>query len=129
MFRFTVALDDALRALETDVAYAAHELGADLLAGAHDAAEYGVKSMQDSHPYTDRTRHLTDDMFVGDATGPDGDAEAEIVVPAEYGAYVNYGTSRSRPYPFVPLGEHTAEEALVANTDKAVAKYAAKIRR
>lgn len=128
MFSFTVDIED-LALLEVDVAYAAHELDADLLAGAHDAAEYGVRSMQDNHPYTDRTRHLTDDMFVDDAVGPDGEREADMVIPAEYAKYVDEGTSRAQAYPFTPLGEHTAGEALVTNSEQAVAKFVSKVSR
>lgn len=128
MLTFTVDIE-GFTEFEVDVAYAAHELDADLLSGAHDAADYGVRSMQENHPYTDRTRHLTDDMFVDDATGPDGEREADMVIPADYARYVDEGTSRSLAYPFTPLGEHTASEALDANSEQAVARFVAKISR
>jgi hypothetical protein len=120
------AIIEGLDELETDAKTAASELQADLLEGSFDAAKYGVTSMQDNHPYTDRTWHLTNDMHVDGALNDTGDTEAEIVIPAGYAGFVDEGTSRSRPYPFTPLGEAMAEEALAANTDMAVDTYVAK---
>ena len=85
--------------------------------------------MQDNHPYQDQTGNLTNNMHVEGANAPDGTPEAEVVVPEEYAAYVNDGTSRNRAYPFMPLGEYAAEEALHDNTAKALARYAERITR
>jgi hypothetical protein len=96
-----------------------HDLEDDLARGSLDAADYGVSTMQESHPYQDRTYNLSGSMHVVPATDADGKREAELQVDAEYASYVDQGTSRSRAYPFMALGEHAAEEALQTNAQSA----------
>lgn len=124
----TIGLE-GFEAFAQGIASAASELEADLLEGSYDAAKYGVTSMQENHPYQDRTTRLTNDMHVEGATAPDGMPEAEIVVPAEYAKYVDEGTSRAQPYPFMSLGEHAAGEALETNTARAVERFSTKVSR
>ena len=82
-----------------------------------EAARVGVKEEQAEHPYTDRTRNLTDNAHVEQT----GDREAEMVWPEEYASFVDKGTSKSKPYPFTPIAEQRAESALARGTDVAVA--------
>lgn len=105
-----------------DFSEAVLELEQDLQRASLDAADYGVEAMQQHHPYQDRTYALSGGMHVE----PD-DEEAVMVIPADYASFVDKGTSRSRAYPFTPLGEHAAEEALEQSVARALQAFAQKV--
>lgn len=120
---------EGLDELIADVNEAALECEKDMGAASLAAADYGVRVMQESHPYTDRTYNLSGGMHTEPVNGPNGAPEAEIVVPATYAKYVDEGTSRNRPYPFTPLGAHAAGEALEQEAEKALDAFGNKISR
>ena len=126
MFRVDLLGLDELGA---DVFIAAAEADRDLDAAAAKAAEYGVQTMQASHPYQDQTYNLSGSMVVEPVEGARGRLEADMVIPAPYAKYVDEGTSRNRAYPFTPLGRHVAEEALEQEAESALARYAGKVSR
>jgi hypothetical protein len=99
---------EGLDALKARWSAVVHDLEDDLARGSLDAADY-----------EDRTYNLSGSMHVVPATDADGKREAELQVDAEYASYVDQGTSRSRAYPFMALGEHAAEEALQTNAQSA----------
>ena len=109
-----------LDALEATWASVVGHLKEDLGRDSMDAADYAVSTMQQSHPYQDRTYGLSGGMHAVEATNETGDREAELRVDAEYASFVNDGTSRAQPYPFMPLGEHAAGEALQTNAERSV---------
>ena len=78
------------------------------------AAKAGVEEAQQNHPYTDRTQDLTNTASPVDAGG-DGQhfgGDVEMTWPKEYASFVDRGTSRSRPYPYVKNAERAAKAAL-----------------
>jgi hypothetical protein len=80
-----------------------------------EAAREGVREAQSNHPYTDRTHDLTDAAHA-ERTGED----IEMVWPAEYAGFVDRGTKRSKPYPFTPQAEATAEKVLAYGAEHVV---------
>jgi HK97 gp10 family phage protein len=54
-----------------------------------------------NHPYTDRTTNLTKSIQAGVVEIQDDTVSAEIKAEAEYASFVEMGTSRSKPYPFL----------------------------
>lgn len=72
------------------------------------AADAGIEAEQTNHPYQDRTYNLSGSAHVEIAN--DG---ADMVWPAEYASYVNDGTERAKPYPFVPIASDAAEAMLM----------------
>ncbi len=111
---FTVTLE-GLDALESSWDGAVSEMKDGLTKVSVEAAAEGVKAAQANHPYTDRTRDLTDDAHA-ERTGDD----VEMVWPAEYAGFVDRGTTRSRPYPFTPQAEEMAEKVLAYGTEHVV---------
>ncbi len=63
-----------------------------------------------THPYTDRTGQLTNSIQPGRVQISDKRVEGEIRADKSYASFVELGTSRSRPYPFL-------HPALTANRD------------
>ena len=54
------------------------------------------------HPYKDHTGHLTQSIQPGTITlEKKGNIRAVIEVRQPYASYVEFGTSRSKPYPFL----------------------------
>ena len=88
---------------------------------AHNAGDEGVKAEQADHPYTDRTYNLSGSAHV-EATD-DGEPGVDMVWPANYASYVNSGTERSRPYPFVPIAEDRAKQVLDYDLENAVDRF------
>ena len=110
-----------------DALAAVHELEEDLLTASTDAADEAVTAMQTSHPYTDRTYNLSGNQTVLPVDAPDGGREAELHVVAPYATFVNDGTRRSAAYPFIPLGEETAERELNERARAAVDTFTRKV--
>jgi hypothetical protein len=90
-----------------------------------DAARSGVWEAQQDHPYTDRTQQLTNTAHP--EKGKVG--ESHMVWPMFYAGFVNDGTSRSRPYPFVPIALAKAREVLEEKIKKAVERMATAVSR
>lgn len=75
------------------------------------AAVAGVEAAQADHPYTDRTYQLSGSAHAEPRSGVRSPG-AVMIWPADYASYVNNGTERSKPYPFVPRAMEAAEAAL-----------------
>ena len=111
--------------LKERVAAAMPELEANVERANIQAAEEGIRAAQTEHPYTDRTGDLTGEAHVE----PDGNGKALMVWPMEYATFVDEGTSRAAAYPFTPLAEKVAADALPAKVEAAVEEFAATITR
>lgn len=77
-----------------------------------DAGDAAVSAMQLSHPYQDRTYKLSGGMMCKLGRRTKWTALANVTFKAKYAGFVNDGTSRSRPYPFIPIGERAAAPVL-----------------
>lgn len=75
----------------------------------YESAREGIEAAQARHPYTDRTRVLS---FTAHPEHEQGSGDAFMFWPAEYGSYVDEGTSRNKAYPFTPMAEYAAESVL-----------------
>jgi len=60
-----------------------------------------VNDARADHPYKDRTTNLTKSIMAGVVNVEDDNVTAEVKAEAEYASYVEMGTSRSKPYPFL----------------------------
>lgn len=74
-----------------------------------DACVEAVRAMQGNHPYTDRTRLLTDGMRVRIGRKTRWTSVSEVRFEAPYANIVNDGSKTAKPYPFVPIGIHAAD--------------------
>lgn len=54
-----------------------------------------------NHPYTDRTQNLTNAIAPGKITVGLNFMSGEVVAQKEYAEFVEQGTSRSRPFPYL----------------------------
>lgn len=63
------------------------------------------------HPYTDRTGALTASLEPLPATGSllDGTLEGAVVAGREYASYIEEGTTRARPYPYLEPAARASE--------------------
>jgi hypothetical protein len=96
-----------------DVGTALSYLSQDIHEAVVAAGEDAVIAMQQRHPYQDRTQFLTGGMYCR----PFGRntrlrAEAAVLFQAPYAKFVNDGTAKSKPYPFIPTGERAADISL-----------------
>lgn len=98
-----------------------HQLGSDLVEGNFQAAKAGVWEAQQDHPYTDRTQDLTNTAHP--IYNFDGQGNAAMNWPMFYAPFVNFGTSRSKPYPFVPIAKRKADADLKWHTRRAVERF------
>lgn len=73
------------------------------------------------HPYQDRTGRLTRSLKRGRATGHALDGSLSVYVGAwtEYASFVEYGTVRARPYPYLEPAAVEAEPYLTLEADQA----------
>lgn len=99
------------------------QLERDLADGNYKAATAGVVEAQQDHPYTDRTQQLTNTAHPSREPG----GMASMNWPMFYAVFVNYGTSRSKPYPFVPIAKRKAAEDVRFHAKRAIASFAARI--
>ena len=60
-----------------------------------------VNRARNSHPYTDRTQNLTNSILPGKVERTFGFIEGEVAANMKYSAFVEEGTSRSRPHPYL----------------------------
>lgn len=102
-------IEDVTRAL-----LAAKGTVGDVIAlGVREAIYEGAQEAKATHRYTDRTGNLTASIRavpgVYARTGSDGD----IVATMPYASYVENGTYRSRPYPFMAQAYQRAERVLL----------------
>lgn len=60
-----------------------------------------VNFARQNHPYTDRTTNLTQSIDQGDIVIHKNGVEAYVVARQPYASFVEEGTRRSKPYPFL----------------------------
>lgn len=98
--------------LDGDWYRAYDELSNDLEYATVQAGEAGIEEMQRNHPYTDRTYQLSGGMHITDGERTRMRCTKYIDFLAPYARYVNDGTAKSRPYPFLPQGVEAAQKRL-----------------
>lgn len=71
--------------------------------GALDGARIVAEEAATNHPYTNRTGRLQSRTQAGRVRGSAlrGLIRAEVLGDTRYGGFVEHGTSRSRPYPYL----------------------------
>ena len=104
---------------------ARRELDAGLYSAVKEAAEAGAKEARDNHPYRNRTGMLERNTVALMLREGFNNYEGEIFANREYASYVNDGTSRSRPYPFMPQAEAKARQVFDRIVDSTVARVLA----
>ena len=120
---FTATLEDGVsRVVDGEI----KELDNDLHHAALDAADAGVKAAKQDHLYRDRTWNLTNNAFVEENAAVNG---GWMTWPEFYASFVNYGTVRSKPYPFVPLAIIFAKERLSYGATAAAEDFCKRIAR
>lgn len=104
---------EGVEEFEKDLTTAAAYLSRDLQTAALQAGDEAINAMRTNHPYTDHTYLLTDGMYCK-PFGRRAKTHAEAVVQfkAKYAKFVNDGTVKSKPYPFLPIGIAAAEKVL-----------------
>ena len=60
-----------------------------------------VNEAKQNHPYRDRTGNLTQSIQPGPVTADEKSVEGVVEARMEYASYVEFGTSRARPYPYL----------------------------
>jgi HK97 gp10 family phage protein len=60
-----------------------------------------VNDAKTDHPYVDRSGNLTDSIQPGDVVIEDDEISAFVEARMQYASYVEFGTSRAKPYPFL----------------------------
>ncbi len=60
-----------------------------------------VNDARNNHPYTDRTGNLTNSIQPGRVEVTDSEVLAYVEARMEYASFVEFGTSRAHPYPFL----------------------------
>jgi HK97 gp10 family phage protein len=108
---------------------AAKELDAGLYSAVKEAAEAGALEARTNHPYTNRTGMLEANTVALMLRQGFANYEGEIFANREYASYVNDGTSRSRPYPFMPQAEAKARQVFDFITGSTVARVLAILNR
>lgn len=91
---------------------------------AYEAAEAGVQAARYDHPYQDHTYMLTDT-----ATATKGAIVSEAFMHwvELYASFVNDGTERSNPYPFVPIALRAAELSLTRRLDAILQRFISRV--
>lgn len=104
---------EGIEELSADLNFSRDVLAQDLMHAVVSAGDAAIEAMQTDHPYTDRTFLLSGGMRCrqfGRATR--SRAEAIVTFDAPYAKHVNDGTSKSKPYPFIPVGMAAARDEL-----------------
>lgn len=114
---------EGMETFEGDWAAAYEGLVQDIEHAAQEAAEAAIAEMQRNHPYTDRTGLLTEGMYVRDGQRTRLRCTKFVEFRAPYAGFVNDGTARSRPYPFLPQGVEAAQKRLDECMDDATASF------
>lgn len=104
-------LFEGVDALEIATEVAREHISRDLGTSVLEAADEAIREMRTAHSYTDRTYRLTDTM-TRKLRSTRNTATATITFGAPYAKFVNDGTKKSKPYPFVPGGLVVAEKVL-----------------
>lgn len=60
-----------------------------------------VNDAKNDHPYVDRTGNLTNSIQPGEIEITDDEVTAYVEANMEYATFVEFGTSRAKPYPFL----------------------------
>lgn len=77
------------------------------------AGDKVARSARDDHPYTDRTGDLTASIYATNPTGEIPAWETSVGGTTFYASYVEHGTERSKPYPYLdPAGQKLGEDGL-----------------
>lgn len=118
---------EGLEALRAQLKEASDTLHDGMYSAVHEAADLGAKEARDTHPYTNRTYNL-ENKTVGRMLREDRQAgvyAGDIIAKPRYASYVNDGTSRSRPYPFMPQAERKARQVFDRIVDSTIARVLA----
>lgn len=115
--------------LSADLNSAYSYLSQDLQTAVLQAGDDAVTAMQVDHPYTDRTQMLTGGMYCKPfGRNTKTRAEAVVMFKAPYAKFVNDGTSKSKPYPFIPVGMAAARDSLVDRCSYALSVFCKRAR-
>lgn len=78
-------------------------LDEELARAALDGARIVAEEAASNHPYTNRTGRLQSRTQAGRVTGTAsrGAVRVDVLGDTRYGGFVEHGTSRSRPYPYL----------------------------
>lgn len=121
---FTAELDVAGWAAEMQREVDALEVDAGI--AAYEAAEAGVQAAQHDHPYEDHTYMLTD---TAQATKGAVVSDAFMEWVQLYASFVDEGTTRARPYPFVRIALAAAERSLTRRLVQVLDRFRIRIER
>ncbi len=72
-------------------------------------AQGAAQHARAEHPYTDRTGNLTASIEALPARTVGGRVEGGVVAGMDYASYVDEGTSRARPYPYLQPAAQATE--------------------
>jgi hypothetical protein len=79
-----------------------HRIDGEMLPAMLDVAEGVVEDMKTGHTFTNRTGRLEASMHHGGASGSVVRGyRVEVLASTRYASYVDEGTSRNRPYPYL----------------------------
>jgi hypothetical protein len=91
-----------------------------------DVAEGVVEDMKTGHTFTNRTGRLEGSMAHGGAAGSLlRGYRVEVFAKTRYASYVDQGTSRSRPYPYLWPAWERREDWATRVVDEALARAVA----
>lgn len=113
-------VDMDVSGLVAAIAEAEGALSEELTRAVDAAVRAGADEARDNHPYTNRTGRL-ESRTRGRMTGP---SEGVIEANTDYASFVEYGTSRARPYPFVEPAVRIANAVLEVETERGMTRVA-----
>lgn len=120
----TISFDlTGIEGLEADIGVAYDNLVHELDYIVEESCEAGIREMQANHPYTDRTFLLSGGMHITEGKRTRTRCTKYIDFMAPYAGYVNDGTSKSQPYPFLPQGIEAAQRNLDERMNSAMDRY------
>lgn len=77
------------------------EIARELAVAADVTTKLIVNEAKQNHPYMDRTGNLTQSIQQGVIVILDDGVDATVEARQPYASYVEFGTARSKPYPFM----------------------------